>query len=637
MTPDNQAMAATLSAQLTLNSAQFQGGLNRAVISANAAVSQMSAQFNGLRNVAGLGAIGGVLMQVGQKVLEATINFEKYHRQLTIVTGGAAAASAKLKELQIVAALPGLSMESAVYGQVRLQTMGYTAAEATGHIKALGATVSAFGGGGEEMKGILTAFSQISSKGKVMAEEINQIAERLPSIRRLMSEAFGTSNTEELQKMGISARQFTDAILNGMQNAQPVVSGVAEELAKFKVTMDSIFADESGGLKGVVTLFNEILSGAQYLHTGTINVLTDLFTKDEALANLKEVQDFNAKMEAKLAEARAKKDKEEADAAEEKKKQAEALKKQQEANAKAASQRVIQTGLAVATAGTDEAKLAEVNAEIKRLNIADDQLTLMKKLEDAQQGRIKLTDLELEKLQTYIRYLGQRKSLEESIAAEKKRVDDKAAAAVEKAKRESERLAKMAQSVREKGEALGFGRMTEEDQAAQIKASLSGVTLDSVMAQLNDAKAAGKELDEETILALEKQIELLKEKDLIEQNLNKQKETAQTQINKDMVTNAMERAKMGRSERVQAIRDKGDLSRQKAKAERALERQLAKAPTEELQKEIDRFAGKRKVGGMDMRRALALAEARKLMKNQFPDPAQSLDLIRKRLDALAAA
>jgi tape measure domain-containing protein len=630
-------MAATLNAQLTLNSAQFQGGLNRAVISANAAVSQMSAQFNGLKNVAGLGAVGGVLMQVGQKVLEATINFEKYHRQLTIVTGGSSAATAKLKELQVIAAMPGLDLESAVYGQVRLQTMGYTAQQATTHIQTLARTVAGFGGGGEEMKGILLSFSQISSKGQVFAKEINQIAERLPTVRRLMTEAFGTSNAEEIQKMGISAMQFTDALLNGMQNSQPVVSGVAEEMAKLKVSIDSMFADESGGIKLGISLFNGLLSAIKSVHSEVVDMFTFFATNKDALANLKEVQAFNAKMEGKLADARAKKDKEEADAADKKKKQAEDLKKKKEANEKAASQRVTQTGLAIATAGTDEAKLAEVNAEIKRLNIADDQLTLMKKLEAAQQGRIKLTDLELQKLQTYIGYLGQRKSLEDSIAAEKKRADDQAAADADKAKRESERLAKMAQGVREKGEALGFGRMTEDEQSAQIKAALSGATLDSVMTQLNDAKAAGKELDEETILALEKQIELLKEKDSIEQNLNKQKEAAQTQINKDMVTNVMERAKMGRSERVQAIRDKGDLSRQKARAERALERKLLKDPTEELQKEMARFEGKRKVGGMDMRKALAGAEARRLMNNQFPDPAQSLDLIRKRLDALAAA
>ena len=630
-------MAATLNAQLTLNSAQFQGGLNRAVISANAAVSQMSAQFNGLKNVAGLGAIGGVLMQVGQKVLEATINFEKYHRQLTIVTGGSSAATAKLKELQVIAAMPGLDLESAVYGQVRLQTMGYTAQQATTHIQTLAKTVAGFGGGGEEIKGILLSFSQISSKGQVFAEEINQIAERLPTVRRLMTEAFGTSNAEEIQKMGISAMQFTDALLNGMQNSQPVVSGVAEEMAKFKVTMDSIFADESGGLKGVITFFNAALSGLQALHTEAINMFTFFATNKDALANLKEVQAFNAKMEGKLADARAKKDKEEADAADKKKKQAEDLKKKKEANEKAASQRVTQTGLAIATAGTDKAKLAEVNAEIKRLNIADDQLTLMKKLEAAQQGRIKLTDLELQKLQTYIGYLGQRKSLEDSIAAEKKRADDQAKADEEKANRARERLAKMTESVREKGEAVGFGRKTEDEQAAALKKALGGKTLEDVMHNINSAKAEGRELDEAAIQDLEKQIDLLKDLDAAEASLNKQKDTAQKEVDKEMVNKAMERAGMGRAERVKAIRDKNDMDRQKNKAERDLTRKLMREPNEALNNELKKAAGSRKVGQGDFWKDLAREEARRLMNNQFPDPAQSLDLIRKRLDALAAA
>jgi tape measure domain-containing protein len=630
-------MAATLNAQLTLNSAQFQGGLNRAVISANAAVSQMSAQFNGLKNVAGLGAVGGVLMQVGQKVLEATINFEKYHRQLTIVTGGSSAATAKLKELQVIAAMPGLDLESAVYGQVRLQTMGYTAQQATTHIQTLARTVAGFGGGGEEMKGILLSFSQISSKGQVFAEEINQIAERLPTVRRLMTEAFGTSNAEEIQKMGISAMQFTDALLNGMQNSQPVVSGVAEEMAKLKVSIDSMFADESGGIKLGISLFNGLLSAIKSVHSEVVDMFTFFATNKDALANLKEVQAFNAKMEGKLADARAKKDKEEADAADKKKKQAEDLKKKKEANEKAASQRVTQTGLAIATAGTDEAKLAEVNAEIKRLNIADDQLTLMKKLEAAQQGRIKLTDLELQKLQTYIGYLGQRKSLEDSIAAEKKRADDQAKAEEEKANRARERLAKMTESVREKGEAVGFGRKTEDEQAAALKKALGGKTLEDVMHNINSAKAEGRELDEAAIQDLEKQIDLLKDLDAAEASLNKQKDTAQKEVDKEMVNKAMERAGMGRSERVKAMRDKNDMDRQKNKAERDLTRKLMGDPNEALQNEFDKARKERGVGGPDLRKGLAREEARRLMNNQFPDPAQSLDLIRKRLDALAAA
>lgn len=296
-----------------------------------------------------------------------------------------------------------------------------------------------------------------------------------------------------------------------------------------------------------------------------------------------------------------------------------------------------QTGLAVATAGTDEAKLAEVNAEIKRLNIADDQLTLMKKLEDAQQGRIKLTDLELQKLQTYIGYLGQRKSLEDSIAAEKRRVDDQAAADAEKANRERERLAKMTESVREKGEAVGFGRKTEDEQAAALKKALGGKTLEDIMHNINSAKAEGRELDEAAIQDLEKQIDLLKDLDAAEASLNKQKDTAQKEVDKEMVNKAMERAGMGRAERVKAMRDKNDMDRQKNKAERDLTRKLMRDPNEGLQKAFDERQKRRGVGEGDLRRGLAREEARRLMNNQFPDPAQSLDLIRKRLDALAAA
>jgi hypothetical protein len=360
-------------------------------------------------------------------------------------------------------------------------------------------------------------------------------------------------------------------------------------------------------------------------------------TNKDALANLKEVQAFNAKMDEKLANARAKKDKEEAESADKLKKQAEELKKQKEADQKDASQRVTQTGLAVASAGTDEAKLAEVNAEIKRLNIADDQLTLMKKLEDAQQGRIKLTDLELQKLQTYIGYLGQRKSLEDSIAAEDERVKAEAAAEDLKEQRRRERLAEMTQSVRAKGEEVGFGRKTEDEQAAALKKALGGKTLEDVMHNINSAKAEGRELDETAIQALEKQIDLLKDLDAAEASLNKQKDTAQKEVDKEMVNTAMERAGMGRSERVKAMRDKNDMDRQKNKAERDVARKLMREPNEALQKELDKRALNRKVGGSDLRKELAREEARRLVKNQFPDPAQSLDLIRKRLDALAAA
>ena len=63
------------------------------------------------------------------------------------------------------------------------------------------------------MEGVVRAFTQIQAKGVVFAEEINQIAERLPQIRTAMMEAFGSARTEELQAQGVTAREFLQGIV----------------------------------------------------------------------------------------------------------------------------------------------------------------------------------------------------------------------------------------------------------------------------------------------------------------------------------------------------------------------------------------------------------------------------------------
>ena len=287
----------SLDALLRLNSTGFQAGLNQAILASNAAVSQMSNQFNTLRNVAAFGAVGAAIGSLSGKIIESTVSFEKYKRQLALVTGGIESANKKFKELQKVALQPGMDLASTVDAQIRLQTMGYTAEEATGHIQTLGKNVAAFGGGGEEMKGVIMAFSQISSKGKVFAEEINQIAERLPTVRNLMKQAFGTSNTEELQKMGISAKDFTDKMLNGMANAQPVAAGLDEELKKIKMTMASITADESGFLSSFLGGVNQGITKANDFRKALISVYETFLINEDQLNSYRYALAFSVKMQ----------------------------------------------------------------------------------------------------------------------------------------------------------------------------------------------------------------------------------------------------------------------------------------------------------------------------------------------------
>lgn len=58
------------------------------------------------------------------------------------------------------------------------------------------AAIKATGGGAEQVNGAMTAFAQIFSKGKLSAEEINQIAERLPGAFTMIAKAAGKTGPE---------------------------------------------------------------------------------------------------------------------------------------------------------------------------------------------------------------------------------------------------------------------------------------------------------------------------------------------------------------------------------------------------------------------------------------------------------
>ena len=116
------------------------------------------------------------------------------------VTGSASLAAEELKKLEKTAELPGLGFEQAVQGSINLQAASFSADEARQTLEGFGNALATVGGGKADLDGVVRALTQIAAKGKVTAQEINQLAERLPQIREIMKEAFGTSNTEELQK-----------------------------------------------------------------------------------------------------------------------------------------------------------------------------------------------------------------------------------------------------------------------------------------------------------------------------------------------------------------------------------------------------------------------------------------------------
>lgn len=106
-----------------------------------------------------------------------------------------------------VTAQLNVPQEVAIQGMTRLvaavKGAGGGVAEAEVAFKNINSAIIATGGGAEQVQGAVTALVQIFSKGKVSAEEINQIAERLPGTFNKIAAASGRTGpqlTKALQK-----------------------------------------------------------------------------------------------------------------------------------------------------------------------------------------------------------------------------------------------------------------------------------------------------------------------------------------------------------------------------------------------------------------------------------------------------
>ena len=164
---------------------------------------------------------------------QALVTMEAMKLSLTAVEGSAEKAYAQLKNIAEIAKLPGVHLESAIKTTVTLRALKLEAQLVERTIIAIGNALATLGRE-SELGGVTLALSQIIGKGKVHAEEINQIAERLPLIRGVLVEQFGTANTEILQKMDIKITDFVAKITEGLENLPKVATTIGTELKNMK-------------------------------------------------------------------------------------------------------------------------------------------------------------------------------------------------------------------------------------------------------------------------------------------------------------------------------------------------------------------------------------------------------------------
>lgn len=263
------ARLSELIVKITSDTAQFSRGVREVSAEMQRLSSVSENAVRGIRTAfERIGSIGtrmtvglsAPLAALGVAAVKADADLEALRMGLIAVSGSAASADKQLARLAEVAKLPGLGFKEAIQGSVNLQAAGFSAQLAERSLKAFGNALATVGKGKADLDGVILALTQIQSKGKISAQEINQLGERLPQIRAAMKAAFGTADSEALQKMGISAQEFIERIVAYFEKLPPVTGGVRNAFENIRDAAERAMAEFGAALRPgteLVTKFAE--------------------------------------------------------------------------------------------------------------------------------------------------------------------------------------------------------------------------------------------------------------------------------------------------------------------------------------------------------------------------------------------
>lgn len=214
--------------------------------------STVAKQTQGFANLgAGLQGFGGALIggvtlplaAVAAGAVKTFGEIDALKKALFTIEGTAAGTEARFLKLAKAAELPGLGLEQAVRADVRLRAIGISAELSERAILGIGKALAGAGSGAAELDETIRQFGQLASVSNLTAENLKPIIERVPQAGKLLREAFGTANAEELRKLGVTSQQVVDLLITGFEKLPPVASGIKNNLENLAQSGRLAFAE----------------------------------------------------------------------------------------------------------------------------------------------------------------------------------------------------------------------------------------------------------------------------------------------------------------------------------------------------------------------------------------------------------
>lgn len=170
--------------------------------------------------------------------------FEQVDIAFTNMLGSAARAKTLLGELQQFAATTPFEFPDLVEAAKRMLAMGFEADKLLPTLRIIGDAVSGIGGGSAEINRVTLALGQMQAKGKVSAQEMNQLAELGIPAWKFLADQIGVTIPQAMklaEKGAIEAQLAIPAILAGMNQK---FHGMMDDQSKTLLGMWSNLKDQ---------------------------------------------------------------------------------------------------------------------------------------------------------------------------------------------------------------------------------------------------------------------------------------------------------------------------------------------------------------------------------------------------------
>lgn len=252
--------------------AQGAGGAALAFRNLRGELSLMSPMLGRLSTFGGGGAMAGSFFLAAKAGVEYAEVLDKLSKSFAVFTGSEQAAAAHLKELHEFAARTPFEFEEVATASQKFQNMGIAARDVVPLLTAVGNAVARAGGGSAQIERVAKALSDVMARGKVSAQEMNQLANNLVDGWGVLEQSLGRSRGE-LMKMAedgkISADVFVKAFREAheggtaMQRQMNTLSGAWSTLSdNLKLSLAETFKPLHGALRDIaVELANTTTRG----------------------------------------------------------------------------------------------------------------------------------------------------------------------------------------------------------------------------------------------------------------------------------------------------------------------------------------------------------------------------------------